>query len=151
VGDGCKEYADLSDARIGECVAGASCGCGAADNRNYIGALSNGQSADEACCACKGSCGGTYDVAFTPVIQGDYTVLVMLGHTLEVQNISTAWASLAQRAGYFTLSYGDCGNTVPCPRTKQLAWNSDGEAVRSALAELPGIGEIEVGVFLPDN
>jgi len=58
-GDGCDVYANLPDARFGECVTGATCGCGAADNKNWIGELSYGKSADEACCACKSVCGIT--------------------------------------------------------------------------------------------
>jgi hypothetical protein len=88
--------------------------------------------------------GGTYDVEFTPVISGEYTISVMLGEVLEVQNISTGWTSLADRSGYFTLSYGVCTDINPCPVTKRLAWDATGEDVEQALEELAGVGDVSV-------
>jgi len=49
--------------------------------------------------------GGTYDVEFTPTIAGDYTIAVMLGTQLEVQNITTNWGSLATRSIFYSFSW----------------------------------------------
>jgi hypothetical protein len=88
--------------------------------------------------------GGKYDVEYTPVISGEYTVSVMLGEQVEVQNISTTWSSLSQRSGYFTLSYGICTLVKPCPVTKRLSWDSTGDVIEKALEELAGVGDVTV-------
>jgi hypothetical protein len=88
--------------------------------------------------------GGTYDVEFTPVIQGEYVVNIMLAEQLEVQNLTTKFSNMGDRKGYFTLSYGKCGLTNPCPRTKRLAWDSDANDVKLALEELAGVGKLNV-------
>merc|ERR1711871_553906 len=90
------------------------------------------------------SAGGTYDVEFTPVIQGEYVVNVMLAEQLEVLNLTTHFTNMGDRKGYFTLSYGKCGLTNPCPRTKRLAWDSDANDVKLALEGLPGVGKLDV-------
>ena len=143
-GFSCSDYAAMSDARSGECTSGDNCGCGSTDNEMYVGAGSYGLTADQACCACKGSCGGLYDVTYTPTISGTYTVAVMHGYQLEVQNISTNWTSVAGRSGYFQLSYGECSLLKPCNKTKRIAWDADGKDVEEALEELPGVGDIHV-------
>jgi len=88
--------------------------------------------------------GGAYDVEFTPTLSGLYTIAVMHGDFLEVQNISTSWSSVSAQSGYFTLTFGPCNNTIPCPRTKQIAWNANGDELKEALQVLPGIGDIAV-------
>jgi hypothetical protein len=94
--------------------------------------------------SCFGHCGGVYDVVFTPKISGTYTICVMLGNKLEIQNITTSWNSSYDRKGYFTLSFGECNELYPCKVSKQIAWNADGAAVKEAVESLPGVGKVEV-------
>jgi hypothetical protein len=140
-GASCDSYAGLLDARRGECSSGVNCGCGASDNVNYIGVGSSGLSADQACCTCRGDCGGQYNVSYLPTRSGVYTVAVMLGTKLEVQNIT---ADISARTGYFILQFGSCEIGTVCMQTKRLAWSTDGAGMQDALQVLPGIGEISV-------
>jgi hypothetical protein len=140
-GDSCSVYAALLDARRGECTSGVKCGCGSSDNTKFIGDGSSGLSADQACCACRGDCGGLYNVSFAPTRSGEYTVAVMLGTQLEVQNIT---ADISGRTGYFTLQFGTCGLGEVCQQTKQLSWNTDALGMQEALQLLPGVGMVTV-------
>lgn len=140
-GSSCAVYAGLYDARRGECSSGPNCGCGASDNVNQIGAGSFGLSADQACCACRGDCGGQYNVSYLPTRSGEYTIAVMLGTKLEVQNIT---ADITARTGYFILQFGFCEVGMACVQTKRLAWSTDGAGMQDALQMLPGIGDISV-------
>ena len=143
VGDSCAVYSGLPDARRGECTSGSNCGCGSSDNLKYApySGVSAGLSADQACCACRSDCGGLYDVSFLPTLSGRYTVAILLGTQLEVQNIT---ADISSRTGYFTLQYGLCEIGVVCAQTKPLSWNTDGAGMTNALMALAGIGPISV-------
>ena len=143
-GSTCSMYAQLPDARLGQCISGSNCGCGAVDNMDLVGPNSFGLSADQACCACRDDCGGLYAVEYTPTQSGQYTVAVMLAEVLEVQNITVTWPSITSRSGYFSLSYGACSARAACIKTKNLAWDIDGAAMLDALQSLPGIGPINV-------
>jgi hypothetical protein len=150
-GDSCAAYAALPDARSGECVTGESCGCGAADNAAWVGPLSYGITADQACCACKGSCGGLYGVTYTPTIAGVYTLAVMHGYQLEVQNISSSWTTITGRAGYFQLSSGVCTLLAPCEKTKPLAWDASAADVKQAIESLGLDGGVTVAHTLTSD
>ena len=79
-------------------------------------------------------------MSFVPTRSGEYTVAVMLGTQLEVQNIT---ADISSRTGYFTLQYGSCEAGTVCVQTKALSWTTDGVGMANALMTLP-IGPVTV-------
>ena len=139
----CADYAGLPDAREGACLPGGPCGCGFTGNREFIGDGSSGVTADDACCACRRDCGGNYAVRYTPRRSGHYTLAVMQGRLLEVQNIT---ADVSARNGYFTLQYGPCIRGVVCSKTVRLAWNINGPQMQEALQAIPGVGSVQVEI-----
>jgi hypothetical protein len=87
--------------------------------------------------------GGLYEAVYTPILSGKYTVTVMHGHTLEIQNISTSWPVGARLSGYFVLTLQECGYYNTCPKTKPLAWNADGNDMKTALENI-GLESVDV-------
>ena len=101
---------------------------------------------------------GAYSVQLNPVVQGTYSVIVVLATTFEVQNITISWVSKENRdaSGTFSLSYGDCGvgsrssvsiSSAPltvCSSASSLRWNSSSADIIAALGTLPGVGEVNV-------
>jgi hypothetical protein len=138
----CQDYSHRPVAVDGQCF-GPECGCGDPANSNYLGEQSYGLDADSACCVCQSSCGGKYDVEFVPKLSGMYTLDVLLATQLEVQNISTSFSSFSSRAGYFTVSVGDCIVGRPCPTSRSISWDANGFALEEALRDL-SIGDFSV-------